>query len=95
MVLWRLFSILRSYIKRRSRTLSFEKSFIAIWPRGRSGLGSALSFFGGCRCLGKNDFARLANGLGSSGLLRASIVWFWMVSVRLGAMREIQCVLLT
>ena len=31
-VLYRLFSILRSYIRRRSRTLACEKSFIMVWP---------------------------------------------------------------
>ncbi len=42
-VLCRLFSILLSYISRRSKTLSFAKSFSAIRPRVRLGFGSDVS----------------------------------------------------
>ena len=61
----------------------FEKSFMAIWPRGRVGADSVGAFCWDGWGLKNSDFARLANGLGLSGLLRALIAWFWMASVRL------------
>jgi len=77
--LYRLFSIRRSYINRRSRTFEFEKSLIIDRPRKRSSSGNAGSLFGG---LGRNAFVILANGLSSLRASRASKVWVWMVSVR-------------
>ena len=72
-VLYRLFSSLLSYIKRRSRTLAFEKSFIARRPRGRSGEGAGLL---------RRDWVSLLMGLEVIRALRASMVWFWMRPVR-------------
>jgi hypothetical protein len=76
-VLYRLFSILLSYIRRRSITLAFEKSFIMVWPSvgsGSSGCGSEL--------WERMDRVNLLRGLGGSGMDSASKVWFWKLEAR-------------
>jgi len=81
--LYRLFSIRRSYIKRRSRTLGFEKSFMAKRPRARWGANWDGSWCGQSWALSKSDFVSLLSGLESLRWFRASIVWFWMLQMRL------------
>ena len=81
-VLYRLCSILLSYIRRRSRTLSFEKSFRAIRPRVRSGLKSVGSGCGRAKPFRPKDLARSANGLLVFFSFIASNVWFWIRSAR-------------
>ena len=81
-VLYRLCSILLSYIRRRSRTLAFEKSFRAIRPRVRSGRESDVSSCGKPKPFRPKDLARLANGPVVFFSFIASIVWFWIRSAR-------------
>ena len=82
-VLCRLFSILRSYINRRSRILALEKSLIAIRPRVRSCWGMGRPH--GVACTGFGRFRNLASAGNGSDLLAswiASNVWFWIRSAR-------------
>ena len=77
--MYRLFSILRSYMSSRSSTLAFVKSFIASRPRVRlwsdSEVPSCDWFWG----LGRRDFVSFASG---EEVLSASMVWFCILPTR-------------
>ena len=85
--MYRLFSIRRSYIKSRSRTLALEKPFIANRPRVISFVGFVVGELAGlgwdwCRFL-KKDWVILVSGLGElAALMSASMVWFWILQTR-------------
>ncbi len=79
--MYRLCSIRRSYIKSRSSTLAFEKSFMAKRPRGRWGADSENSA-GRFWPLKNIDWVSFANGLEVLGALRASMAWFWILQTR-------------
>ena len=78
----RLCSIRRSYIRRRSRTLAFEKSFRAMRPRVRSGRESDVSSCGKPKPFRPKDLAMLASELLVFFSCIASNAWFWMRSAR-------------
>ncbi len=89
--MYRELSVLLSYIKRRSRTLEFEKSLIANRPSASSGSGSEGSVCEAGAYLASSDCWSLANGP-VFGAASASMVWFWMFSARL-SLHEVETIL--
>ena len=76
-VLYKLFSSLRSYINNLSSTRAFEKSLTRVWP-----MVGAVSSSGESEYLERNDLVIWVMGEGAFGVVRVSKALFWKFEAR-------------